>query len=1115
MKSIYIPIISLITSILINSLEVGAFNIPDNPSRYSVYQWSTQNNNWEADRQHSIKYNAQNKEVSRVIKNLANQRILSKDSLIYDAQGREIDYINYSYNTATGFTLNEHRETVYFEGNEVKVSYSYFFENGAWTLKTGMRNDRIVNGTITTTTMSTYDLFFGNQWTYRLKTEIKRDLSGKIAEVVTSTFDNGQWVLDNKEVYTGWFSSHPDRFTGMSRYIYAGNQWQLETVHQQTTVSGGFFSETITGMTAPITVKRIIEKPDQSERSISKKIPNGWQLEYMKMTIADTIVKEQWNYYDETIQDQLEYAHENIVTTDRKGNMIAEDSKIWEPATGWKLDRYTRYQNTKNASGKLVEQVVSDKSDEAIGFINQYKIVVEEYPTTVTSPPTDTATVCSVTGRSFYHAHAFRPNGVLITKQKVLIADGSDARIRVFTMNGNNLNLVSSYGTYGNGAGQLNNPQMLAADPNGLIYASMAGNGRIAVMSLNGNNLVYVNNLNTNMQYPSGMVFKNGYLYVSETTGNTITIFTTNGISFQQVGQYNNQGSSFGQLNQPMGMCVKDSLLYVADKNNSRIQVFKVQGTTLTFFRSFGGNGMSNGQFQSPQDVKVRGNEVYVSDNGNNRIQVFYFDGGSYQWIETIGSFPSTVTGSFDAPTGLDIDSKWVIVAENGNYRAQVLQMAPHRTLTYGGRTTYNALETTAYFASVTGIAPMVQWYNSSNTLLTTTSALRILNLSTHNIGNYYGKVLAGCRTYSTPSFQIQVNRLPQTVVGFILPDTVFKSQQSILLPQLRILGHSVTMYASSDNSVANWSWAVNGQPDTVKLSSRGSVMLTVGNMGNIYYLPISVSKELLVMETQTITATAIPTVSLSGSALVKDINFQSTSLENVSVNGISAPSNIFLYDNGKLTITGVGTITLTGYQTGDEYLLPAKPYNLIINVVTVPSINKSTQTVLGYHLPIVTLTGNQIFNHAFNFTATSGLDVRYAYATNDYSVVTLSGNVLSVSGPCTVTISGYQPGNAEFASAVTFQTIVQIIRVKPDSVINKVNSFKPNSLMLYPNPSTGQQWITIYGIQETTTVQILNTNGELVPFERIENSFRLNAPQGMYWIKTTQPNSLLKWVIQ
>lgn len=506
---------------------------------------------------------------------------------------------------------------------------------------------------------------------------------------------------------------------------------------------------------------------------------------------------------------------------------------------------------------------------------------------------------------------------------------------------------------------------------------------------------------------------------------------------------------------------------------------------------------------------------MYVCDRGNNRIQVFYADGTGYQWIESKGGYPSTVAGSFDAPSALDLDSQWAIVAEPGNYRVQVLQLAPHRKLSYGGTTSYHALEPSAYYASVTGIAPMVQWYKSPNTLITNTSSLNIPRLSTHNIGTYYGKVLAGCRVYTTPTFQIQVHRLPQTVLGFDFPDTVYLSQGHILLPQLRILGHSVAMYASSDNSIAYWSWSANAHPETIKLSKRGQATISIGNLGNIYYLPITRAKDLVIMETQTITATALPTVSFSGSAVTIDIDFRSSALEPVTVVGTSTPAHIYAYDNGKLTISGVGSITLTGYQARGDYLLAAKPYGLVIEVVTVSSITKSTQTVVGYHLPVATITGQQVFSHAFNYTATSGLEVRYAYATDNYSVVTLASNVLSVSGPCTVTISGYQPGNALYASAEPFRTVVQVVSTRSDSVINDLPSSSHPYLTLYPNPSSGDQWVTLDGIQDTTTVQIFNSGGDPIPFLRVRNTFSIQAPQGIYWVKTTQPNALLKWVKQ
>jgi secreted PhoX family phosphatase len=148
-------------------------------------------------------------------------------------------------------------------------------------------------------------------------------------------------------------------------------------------------------------------------------------------------------------------------------------------------------------------------------------------------------------------------------------------RVVKFTATGE---FVSTWGTAGNGAGQL-------SDPAGIAIA------------------------------------RNGHVFVVDHGNNRIEEFTPDGV---YVTAWGTTGSGSGQFSIPHGLSLDAAgHLYVADDGNARVQVLTSEGG---FLDAWGTLGSGAGQFgsDSPTDVTVnRFSEVFVVDRANCRIEKF------------------------------------------------------------------------------------------------------------------------------------------------------------------------------------------------------------------------------------------------------------------------------------------------------------------------------------------------------------------------------------------------------------------------------------------------------------------------------------------------------------
>jgi len=162
------------------------------------------------------------------------------------------------------------------------------------------------------------------------------------------------------------------------------------------------------------------------------------------------------------------------------------------------------------------------------------------------------------------------PYGVRYHNHQVYVIDSYQCRVLVLD---SNLNFVRSFGTCGDGPGQLNGPRDIDFDTQGNIY-------------------------------------------VVDQNKHQVLVFSKNGQYLRHFGQ---RGGGEGKLHNSQGLCVSEDYVYVTTWANHRVVVFRTSGE---FVHSFGKSGSGRGELQSPHGIAIdRDGFVLVCDSG--RIQVF------------------------------------------------------------------------------------------------------------------------------------------------------------------------------------------------------------------------------------------------------------------------------------------------------------------------------------------------------------------------------------------------------------------------------------------------------------------------------------------------------------
>jgi NHL repeat len=212
--------------------------------------------------------------------------------------------------------------------------------------------------------------------------------------------------------------------------------------------------------------------------------------------------------------------------------------------------------------------------------------------------------------------------------------------------------LLSSFGEFGSGPGQLDSPAQIATAPGGDLYVADSGNDRVSVFAGDGS---FVRTFGSaQLDKPGDVAFgDDGKVYVADTGNDRIAVFGSGGEFLFPIGE--------GELEDPSGLDVDAAIsggtVYVADTGNDRVAAFTPSGTPLTPIEPIG----------SPRDVIVgSGGNLYVADLGEERVDVFSKAGALIRSFGEAGSG----SGELTVPVALaSEDAGGVYVADEADER--------------------------------------------------------------------------------------------------------------------------------------------------------------------------------------------------------------------------------------------------------------------------------------------------------------------------------------------------------------------------------------------------------------------------------------------------------------
>ncbi|MGA3192837.1 MAG: carboxypeptidase regulatory-like domain-containing protein [Candidatus Bathyarchaeia archaeon] len=244
----------------------------------------------------------------------------------------------------------------------------------------------------------------------------------------------------------------------------------------------------------------------------------------------------------------------------------------------------------------------------------------------------------------------------------VYVADAGNNRVEEFDNDGD---FVAQFGGVGSGTGQFGWTCGVAVDAYGDVYVSDWTNSRIVEFSEGNLTWGTFGSGPGELEGPLGIaVDTNGFIYVLDSqygTNNRVEKFDYSGTFITQFGS---AGSGPSQFNGSFGVTVDNyGNVYVPDYNNSRVVKFGVDSTTS----SWGTFGTGPGQLYNPMYAAIDDlGYVYLTDNYNSRVEKFDSTGN---YITELGSY-GTGDGQFRAPEGIAVDGSGdVFVADAANNR--------------------------------------------------------------------------------------------------------------------------------------------------------------------------------------------------------------------------------------------------------------------------------------------------------------------------------------------------------------------------------------------------------------------------------------------------------------
>ena len=210
-----------------------------------------------------------------------------------------------------------------------------------------------------------------------------------------------------------------------------------------------------------------------------------------------------------------------------------------------------------------------------------------------------------------------KPEGVWrFLDGRIAVADTHYHRVVIFDTEGN---VLTMHGERGAEPGQFEYPIAITQDPHGNYYvAEYGGNDRVQKFDVDGNWLLEFGEFGVHdgeFQRPSGIVWRDGHLYVVDAINNRVQVFQDSGEFAGIAGAPDKRPA----VQYPYDLAQDaGGNLWVVEYGGNRVTKMTTDGQTLGVFGSSGGG---SGQFATPWGIAVAADgRVIVCDTGNRRL---------------------------------------------------------------------------------------------------------------------------------------------------------------------------------------------------------------------------------------------------------------------------------------------------------------------------------------------------------------------------------------------------------------------------------------------------------------------------------------------------------------
>jgi ABC-type multidrug transport system ATPase subunit len=200
---------------------------------------------------------------------------------------------------------------------------------------------------------------------------------------------------------------------------------------------------------------------------------------------------------------------------------------------------------------------------------------------------------------------------------RIAVADTHYSRVVFFNHDGK---VVGKLGSEGRGPSQFLYPVCVSQDGNGNFYVGeYGGNDRVQKFSVDGKFLLQIGKAGSGpgeFQRASGVVWRDGLLFIADAFNNRIQVFTDKG-EFRAIIGLPESGVELGF---PYALALgPQNDLFVIEYLTARVSRFDLKDSRL--LGRFGTPGRGKGEFSTPWGIDVNSKgTVYVADTDNRRV---------------------------------------------------------------------------------------------------------------------------------------------------------------------------------------------------------------------------------------------------------------------------------------------------------------------------------------------------------------------------------------------------------------------------------------------------------------------------------------------------------------